>query len=47
MGLGALFGVATGLLHCRCFGVPEYVCGVNKLRLNVSLKTWIWRHSVA
>jgi len=39
MGLGALFGVAAGLLPYRCSGVPEHACGVNKLRQNVSLQT--------
>jgi len=46
MGLGALFGgltpqknMETGLLRCRCSGVPEYACCVNKLRQNVGLET--------
>ena len=25
---------------------PEYVCCVNKLRQNIDLQTWIWRHIV-
>jgi len=36
--------VARGLLPYRCSGVPEYARCVNKLRKNVGLQTWIWRH---
>jgi len=39
-------GVATGLLPYHCSSVPEYACCVNKLRQNVGLQTWIWRHIV-
>jgi len=31
---------------CRCSGVPEYACCVNKLRQNIGLQTWKWRHIV-
>jgi len=33
-------------LPYRCFGVPEYASCVNKLRQNVGLQTWRWRHIV-
>jgi len=31
-------------LPYRCSSVPEYACCVNKLRQNIGLQTWIWRH---
>jgi len=36
--------LAMGLHPYRCSGVPEYACCANKLRQNVGLQTWIWRH---
>jgi len=33
-------------LPYRFSGVPEYVCCVDKLRQNIGLQTWIWRHIV-
>ena len=33
-------------LAYRCSGSPGYACCVNKLRQNVGLQTWIWRHIV-
>jgi len=31
-------------LPYRCSGVPGYACCVDRLRQNVGLQTWIWRH---